>query len=119
MPPLETMWNGPLCHTDRIQRNGAINLSAESATLKSPANVVEGVSVAEAMRHSLTSSISTQASSLEEEDSIRVAVPTLVRHPMLSESSRRRSVVPFSTVVLVSSGVLTHYDHKGNVLWQT
>ena len=35
---------------------------------------------------------------------------------MLSESSRRRSVVPFSTVVLVSSGVLTHYDHKGNVV---
>jgi hypothetical protein len=119
VPPLETIWNGPLCHMKGLQRDGAPNISAESASTSatmSGAVSGEDMSIAEAMRQSLQKE---GRLSLAKEDAIRVATPTLIRHPMLTEESQTRAVVPFSTAVLVSTGVLTHYTHTGAALWQT
>ena len=118
VPPLETIWNGPLCHTDGRQRDGAPSMPSEESASSANmpyANSGGDISITEAMSQSLLEG----RQALDKEDAIRVATPTLVRHPMLTESAQIRAVVPFSIVVLVSNGVLTHYSHKGALLWQT
>lgn len=74
----------------------------------------EQLSMSDAMDQTLTSS----PPSKEAEDTVRVATPTLIRHPILRKSSESGVVAPFSAVALVSTGMLTHYNHKGSILWQ-